>query len=249
MTWQELQDQFRRQYSKLGSTREQLFHAWRSFHYDANVEMPDTYVTTIKQVAVLLGHREPQILEVFKNTVPNRLYWVLFPINNLREVVETEKRFLIKEKIYRQLAGQSSAPFMKLSDKKSKKAVSFDAMDILEKNSESMEKMTVLMDRMFIKLDQKNIPYKLEIYQRRRSCQMGTMLDRMRIGEGIYPSVEKEITVVFEVIDMVNLEDVVILGEENLEVEIVVILGEIIVGIEIEIIRIGGNLGQEKEEK
>ena len=27
MTWQELQNQFRRQYSKLGNTREQLFHA------------------------------------------------------------------------------------------------------------------------------------------------------------------------------------------------------------------------------
>ena len=31
MTWQELQNQFRRQYSKLGNTREQLFHVWRSF--------------------------------------------------------------------------------------------------------------------------------------------------------------------------------------------------------------------------
>ena len=45
MTWPELQNQFRRQYCKLGYTREQLFHAWRSFHYDENVEMPDAYVT------------------------------------------------------------------------------------------------------------------------------------------------------------------------------------------------------------
>ena len=37
MTWPELQNQFRRQYSKLGNTREQLFHVWRSFHYDENV--------------------------------------------------------------------------------------------------------------------------------------------------------------------------------------------------------------------
>ena len=51
MTWQELQNQFRRQYSKLDNTREQLFHAWRSFHYDENVEMPDAYVTRIRQVA------------------------------------------------------------------------------------------------------------------------------------------------------------------------------------------------------
>ena len=53
MTWQELQNQFRRQYSKLGNTREQLFYVWRSFHYDENVEMPDTYVTRIRQVARL----------------------------------------------------------------------------------------------------------------------------------------------------------------------------------------------------
>ena len=127
MTWQILQNQFRQQYSKLGNTREQLFHAWRSFHYDENVEMTDTYVTRIRQVSRLLGYQEPQASEVFKNTVPNRLYWVLFPINNLREVVETAKRFLTKEKIDRQLAGQSSTPFMKLNDKKSMKAVSSDA--------------------------------------------------------------------------------------------------------------------------
>ena len=37
------------------------------------------------------------------------------------------------------MTGQSSTPFMKLSDKKSRKAVSFDARDILERNSENME--------------------------------------------------------------------------------------------------------------
>ena len=36
-----LQDQFRQQYSKIGNTREQLFHAWRSFH---------KYITRIRQV-------------------------------------------------------------------------------------------------------------------------------------------------------------------------------------------------------
>ena len=48
MTWPELQNQLRRQYSKLGNTREQLFHALRSFHYDENVETPDAYVTRIQ---------------------------------------------------------------------------------------------------------------------------------------------------------------------------------------------------------
>ena len=160
MTWQELQDQFRQQYSKLGNTREQLFHARRSFHYDENVEMPDMYVTRIRQVARLLVYEDLQVSEVFKNTVPNRLYWVLFPIDNLREAVETAKRFLTKEKIDRQLTGQSSTPFMNLNDKKSKKAVSFGVRDILERNSENMERMTALMDKMYIKLDQKDVPYK-----------------------------------------------------------------------------------------
>ena len=73
-----------------------MFHAWRSFHYDENVETPDTYVLRIRQVVQLLGYGEPQVLEVFKNTVVNRLYWVLFPINNLHEAVETAKRFFDK---------------------------------------------------------------------------------------------------------------------------------------------------------
>ena len=141
---------------------------WRSFHYDENVQTPDIYVTRIRQVARLLGCGEPQVLEVFTNTVPNRLYWVLFPINNHREVVETAKRFLTKEKIDRQLTGQSSTPFMKLNDKKSKKAVSFDARDVLERNNENMERMTALMDKLYIKQDQKDVLFKHQIYQKRR---------------------------------------------------------------------------------
>ena len=61
------------------------------------------------------------MLEVFKNTVPDRLCWVLFPIDNLGEAVETAKRFLTKEKIDRQMTRQSSTPFIKLYDKKGKK--------------------------------------------------------------------------------------------------------------------------------
>ena len=122
MTWQELQNQFRRQYSKLGNTREQLLHTWRSFHFDENVEMSDAYVTRIRQEARLLDNGEPQVLEVFKNYA-KQIVLGFIPIDNIRETVETAKRFLTKEKIDRQLTGQSSTPFMKLNDKKSKKAV------------------------------------------------------------------------------------------------------------------------------
>ena len=80
--WHGLQNQFRQQYSKIGNTREQLFPAWRSFHFDENTETLDAYVTCVRQVATLLGYGEPQILEVLKNTLPTKLYWVLFPIND-----------------------------------------------------------------------------------------------------------------------------------------------------------------------
>ena len=34
VNWQGLQNLFRQQYPKISNTREQLFHTWRSFHFD-----------------------------------------------------------------------------------------------------------------------------------------------------------------------------------------------------------------------
>ena len=64
---------FRQCYSKVGNAHEQLFHAWMSFNFDENTETIDAYVTQIRQVAILLGYGEPQILKVFKNTLPTKL--------------------------------------------------------------------------------------------------------------------------------------------------------------------------------
>ena len=72
-----------------------------------------------QQVVRLLGYEDPQVLEVFKNTVPNRLYWVLFPIDNLCEAVETAKQFLTKGKLDRQMPGQKYYPFYE-ADRKEK---------------------------------------------------------------------------------------------------------------------------------
>ena len=111
-TWAQLQNLFRQRYSKLGNTCEQLFHAWRSFTFDENMETIDSYVIRIRQVATLLEYGEPQILEVFKNTLPTKLYWILFPIENLRQALDTAKRILTKEKLDKQLTGQTStSPF------------------------------------------------------------------------------------------------------------------------------------------
>ena len=96
---EELQIFFRQQYSKIGNTREQLLHAWRSFNVDENTVAVDAHVHHIRQVAALLGCGEPQILEVFKNTLPTKLYWILFPIEDFRQAVEKAKRILTKERI------------------------------------------------------------------------------------------------------------------------------------------------------
>ena len=63
-----------------------------SFHFDENSEMLDSNITHIRQVTLLLGYGEPHVLEVFKNTLASRLYWVLFPIEDLRQVVKLYDR-------------------------------------------------------------------------------------------------------------------------------------------------------------
>ena len=68
--WIGWQNSFRQQYLKIGNSREQLFHTWRSFHFNENTQTIDTYVQCTKQVTTLLGYQELQILEVLKNTLP-----------------------------------------------------------------------------------------------------------------------------------------------------------------------------------
>ena len=107
------------------------FHTWRSFTFDENTETIDSYVIRIRQVANLLGYEEPQILEVFKNTLPTKLYWILFPIEDLRQAVDTAKRILTKEKLDKQLTGKTStSPFMSIREGADKR-VSFDNRDEL----------------------------------------------------------------------------------------------------------------------
>ena len=137
--------------------------------------MVDAYVNRIRQVAALLGYGEPQILQVFKKTVPSRLYWILYSVNELRVAVETVKRVLTKEKIDKQRTGQSSAsPFMKVSQeskKKCEKRVSFGALETTERNSDSIDKLTPLVNKMNIKMHRRETQYRPRIYQgRNRAC-------------------------------------------------------------------------------
>ena len=162
--WPQLQNLFRQRYSKLGNTHEQLFHAWRSFMFDENIETIDSYMIWIRQVVTLLGYGEPQILEVFKNTLPMKLYWILFPIEDLRQAVDTVKRILTKEKLDKQLTGQTStSPFMNVRDGTERK-VSFNTKDEL---GDKIDKLTVVMSRLAAKDSHEKRPFKPQIYKSR----------------------------------------------------------------------------------
>ena len=109
------------------------------------METIDSYVIRIRQVATLLGYGEPQILEVFKNTLPTKLYWILFPIENLRQAVDTAKRILTKEKLDRQLTGQSSTSLFMSIREGTDKRVSFNAKDEL---GDKIDKLTMVMSKL-----------------------------------------------------------------------------------------------------
>ena len=121
------------------------------------LKLIDSYVMQIRQVATLLGYGEPQVLEVFKNMLPTKLYWILFPIDDLRQAVETAKIILTKEKLDKQLTGQTStSPFMHVRDGTEKK-VSFNARDEL---GDKIDKLKVVMNRLAAKDSYERRPFK-----------------------------------------------------------------------------------------
>ena len=156
LTWQVLQDRFRQQYSKFGNTSKQYFHAWRSFQFEEATNIIDSYIQKVKQVAALLDYGDLQILELFKNTLPSRLYYMLYQIDDLRVVAETAK-----------------SPFMQVNQGSSKgkdkaeKKVSFSAVEAMERTTDSIERLASLMDKMDTKLDRREDQYRPRVYQGR----------------------------------------------------------------------------------
>ena len=174
----QLQNLFRQRYSQLGETCEQLFHAWRSFTFNENTETIDSYVIWIRQVATHLGYGEPQILEVFKNILPTKLYWILFPIEDLRQAVDTAKRILTKAKLDTQLTGQTStSPLRNVKDGTERK-VSFNTRDEL---GDKIDKLTVVKSRLAAKDSHEKRPFQPQIYKSRgqnRSYNQGCYQNR-----------------------------------------------------------------------
>ena len=150
---------------------------WRSFQFDEATNTIDGYIQKVKQVAALLDYGEPQILELFKNTLPSRLYYMLYQIDNLRVVVETAKRLLTKEQMDKKAGQATTSPFMQASQGNSKnkdkmeKKVSFSAVEAMERTPDSIERLASLMDKTDTKLDRREDQYRPRAYQgRSRGC-------------------------------------------------------------------------------
>ena len=119
----------------------------------------------------MLNYGQMQILENFKNTLLYRLYLTLINVNNLRDAIDLLKRVLTKEKLDRQLTGQSSTPFMRatsndynLPQNHHKKGVTFDAVEMLERNRNCIDRLTSLVRNMKMTMDRKQPPYKPKIF-------------------------------------------------------------------------------------
>ena len=100
---------------------------------------------------------------------------MVYNIDNLREAVETTKCMLTKEQIDGCKSGQSAAsPFMKVNQQNPKrKGVTFNAIETIHKQGDSIDKLTSLMNELSSKLDRKDnsTQYKPRIHpERNRGC-------------------------------------------------------------------------------
>ena len=95
-------------------------------------------------------------------------------------MVGTAKRILTKEKIDRQLAGQSSStPFMSIED--NNKRVKFDMQDGLE---EKIDRCTVMMSKLAAN-EGTNKQFKPKMFQSKRRGQMRNFYDKCNNKETI----------------------------------------------------------------
>ena len=96
--------------------------------------------------------------------LPTKLYWILFPIEDLRQAVETTKRILTKEKLDKQLLKQSSfSPFMSIREGHSRR-VSFNAREEL---NDKIDKLMVMIGKVAAKDNERIRQFKPRIHQNR----------------------------------------------------------------------------------
>ena len=104
---------------------------------------------------------------------------MLLPIADWRQVVETAKMILTKEKIDKQLEGQtSSTPFMSVRHRLNNR-LTFNAMDNLE---QKIDRLTIMMGKFATEDEGLPKPFKPQVYQpnRGRNQNSGNYQGRFR---------------------------------------------------------------------
>ena len=178
-------------------------------------------------MASLLNYGEPEILELFKNTLPSKLYWILFPINNLREAVDTAKRVLNEENLDKQLTGQASStsPFMKMKD------TTNSGQKVLMK-PQDLETVTSMMYNMSLQQGKTKKPFKPpQVYQKRgRGQRQNYDRDRSRNNnrQGQSFGQNRHAEMIIEGTDLLKT-----LAEMMAEIEVGEVLTEVIILIEV----------------
>ena len=71
---------------------------WRLFPFDETAGPIASNVLWLKECAQMLRYNNGQVLELLKNTLQTRYYYLLFGIQNHREIVEGAKRVMTMEK-------------------------------------------------------------------------------------------------------------------------------------------------------
>ena len=151
---------------------------------------------------------------------------------------------LTKEKLDRQLTGQSSAPFMKAtstndshsSQSHQKKGVMFDTIEMLERNSNCIDQLTSLVSDLKMTMDRKQPQYKPKIYGTTTGQVIGVVitqiiidkvtrdLTRDRTHNGLL-EIEVRVEVEMKILAMIRLEvevEIEIKGEErNLDLDLI----------------------------
>ena len=104
----------------------------------------------------------------------------MFPIEDHRQAVDTAKRILTKEKLDRQLTGQTSTSPIYEYQRGTDKRVSFDTRDEL---GDKIDKLTVVMSKLAVTEKHERRPFKPQIYKSRDKIgfmvKEGISLDHM----------------------------------------------------------------------
>ena len=92
------------------------------------------------------------------------MYWILFPIEDLRQAVEAAKRILTKEKLDTQLTRQpSSTPVMSIRDGHNRK-VSFNTKEEL---GDKIDKLVVMIGKLATRDSGTGRQFKPQVHQNR----------------------------------------------------------------------------------